>query len=436
LPEIVQEIGAAAGLAAVVGLAVLSALYFSQARDVKRLREWAGRAPERAETPLPGRVVATPQAPQPVPTPPQAAPAAAKGPPAVPGRPAVPAAAAAAGAGPATATQGAPAAAGAAAAAGPATAAGNAAQATGAKATTPEAPAKPDEQPATEGGKPATEGGKPADEDTKPPDGATKPGDGVTKTAGEDAKPANGANSPGGQAAPPATAASAAAATASPPAAPPVPADSARAPSTPAGRVPSRAVPPPTPSPRAPLRPAAGSRQAPQSTQILRPPAEPWYRRIGTRYVALVLVGLVVIGGAAAYGVSQLTGGDGGNASNDTALGGQSDSGGTTKPKQKAAVNPASVTVAVLNGTTVPGLAATLSDQIGAAGFKIGTITNFSPNQQLAESVVQYAPGHGAEAKAVGRRIGVNQREPISQSSLALAGDAAVIVIAGADKAP
>ncbi len=44
--EILQEIGAYAGLAAVVGLAVLSALYFSQARDVKRLREWAGRAPE------------------------------------------------------------------------------------------------------------------------------------------------------------------------------------------------------------------------------------------------------------------------------------------------------------------------------------------------------------------------------------------------------
>ena len=39
--EIIKEIGAFAGLAAVVGLAVLSALYFSQARDVKRLREWA-----------------------------------------------------------------------------------------------------------------------------------------------------------------------------------------------------------------------------------------------------------------------------------------------------------------------------------------------------------------------------------------------------------
>ena len=47
-PEIIQEIGSYAGLAAVVGPAVLVGLYFSQARDVKRLREWAGRAPERA----------------------------------------------------------------------------------------------------------------------------------------------------------------------------------------------------------------------------------------------------------------------------------------------------------------------------------------------------------------------------------------------------
>ena len=68
LPEIVQEIGSYAGLAAVVGLAVLSVLYFSQARDVKRLREWAGRAPERAAEPrvptvVPGRVQAQPQPP-------------------------------------------------------------------------------------------------------------------------------------------------------------------------------------------------------------------------------------------------------------------------------------------------------------------------------------------------------------------------------------
>ena len=50
--EIIEQIGSYAGLAAIVGLAVLSALYFSQARDVKRLREWAGRAPERAAQPV------------------------------------------------------------------------------------------------------------------------------------------------------------------------------------------------------------------------------------------------------------------------------------------------------------------------------------------------------------------------------------------------
>src|SRR3954464_5949287 len=43
-----ETIGALAGLAAIPGLAVISLLYFGQAREVKRLREWAGRAPERA----------------------------------------------------------------------------------------------------------------------------------------------------------------------------------------------------------------------------------------------------------------------------------------------------------------------------------------------------------------------------------------------------
>src|SRR6266851_5283638 len=43
------DIGAVAGLVAIPGLAILSLLYFAQAREVKRLREWAGRAPERAQ---------------------------------------------------------------------------------------------------------------------------------------------------------------------------------------------------------------------------------------------------------------------------------------------------------------------------------------------------------------------------------------------------
>jgi LytR cell envelope-related transcriptional attenuator len=48
LHRTLEQIGSYGGLASIVGLGVLSLLYFSQAREVKRLREWAGRAPERA----------------------------------------------------------------------------------------------------------------------------------------------------------------------------------------------------------------------------------------------------------------------------------------------------------------------------------------------------------------------------------------------------
>lgn len=43
----IEQIGAFAGLAAFIGLAVLALLSFTQGRDIRRLREWAGSAPER-----------------------------------------------------------------------------------------------------------------------------------------------------------------------------------------------------------------------------------------------------------------------------------------------------------------------------------------------------------------------------------------------------
>jgi hypothetical protein len=64
--ELIREVGAFAGLAAFFGLAVLALLYFSQARDVRRLRENAeflvegeAPAPEReAAEPVPAAVAA------------------------------------------------------------------------------------------------------------------------------------------------------------------------------------------------------------------------------------------------------------------------------------------------------------------------------------------------------------------------------------------
>ena len=43
----VDHYGALAGVAAILGIGILAVLYAAQAREVKRLREWAGRAPER-----------------------------------------------------------------------------------------------------------------------------------------------------------------------------------------------------------------------------------------------------------------------------------------------------------------------------------------------------------------------------------------------------
>ena len=57
LQDQVEKYGAYVGLAAFIGLAVLSLLYFAQARELKRLRDWAGRAPERAQE-MQARVVA------------------------------------------------------------------------------------------------------------------------------------------------------------------------------------------------------------------------------------------------------------------------------------------------------------------------------------------------------------------------------------------
>jgi LytR cell envelope-related transcriptional attenuator len=156
----------------------------------------------------------------------------------------------------------------------------------------------------------------------------------------------------------------------------------------------------------------------------------------------LAIAGLLIVGGAAAFGVDQLVSDDeaggGGSVQGEPRVsgGGGKGSGQARERRRGAAVNPANVTVAVLNGTTVPGLAATLADQVEEAGFQEGTIANFLPNQQLAESVVQYTPGHEREAAAVGRRLDIAQREAANPSSQELAGDATVIVLVGADKAP
>ena len=48
MTDLIETVGPFLGLAAFLGLAVIAFLIFQQAREVRRLREWAGRAPERS----------------------------------------------------------------------------------------------------------------------------------------------------------------------------------------------------------------------------------------------------------------------------------------------------------------------------------------------------------------------------------------------------
>ena len=48
MTDLIDRIGPYVGVAAFLGLALLAFLVIQQAREVRRLREWAGRAPERA----------------------------------------------------------------------------------------------------------------------------------------------------------------------------------------------------------------------------------------------------------------------------------------------------------------------------------------------------------------------------------------------------
>ncbi len=202
---------------------------------------------------------------------------------------------------------------------------------------------------------------------------------------------------------------------------------------------------PPAPLTAAGARPAGGNASGGSilpSYERIRT-GDPWYRRVFSSpgRAALVITAGVLVLAAATLGGLQLADSDDGGGS-DTAGGAQgtpsSNTGGGGsnggKSKSQPAVDPASVTVAVLNGTTVQGAAQNIGDTVEKHGYQLGTVSNFT-DQTRAESVVLFASGAEREATDVMRRLKIGQREPIDAGSQGLAGDASVVVLVGADKA-
>ena len=420
VPHVVEQIGSYAGFVAVVGLAVLSALYISQARDLRRLREWAGRAPERAAEqaargvpqPLPGRTVT----PKPAAQKPGAGVAQAPG-----------GAAATAGAAPATAA--------AAAASGgkPAAQKPDAAPAPAGAAATPGGTATPATPGATPGGAGTATPGAPAPATAAAQAGSPGGGEGSTSTGTAepdkaDAAAPEKAGADGGDGSPPEVA--------------PVPVATGGAkddeepgeePGSDAasnGSPPETAPPPPPPRPTAslPRRTAPLPSSRPSQTAIPpRPGAKRARRGPEPRYIALAVVGVLVVGAGAAVGIPKLLEED------DAPAPAQRES-TQTGSGATPSVAPDEITVSVLNGTTVPGLAAQVGDQVENEGFVLGNVTN-AAEQQRATSIVMYAPGHTRDARLVARRLRLDRNvEPVDPDSQGLAGDATVVVVVGQDQ--
>jgi LytR cell envelope-related transcriptional attenuator len=384
----ISNVGSDAGFAALIGLAILVLLYFAHAREATSLREQLAAAWQRIEALERRLSSATVSAPAPVAKPPvtTAVPAPAKSP--LPSSVPVPATAAA------TSPTGAP------------TAAPAGVGAPALIDATRVVPAF--EEVAQSAESDATDGA-----DAPPADGHKAPA----------AVPAQALLAPGGTGIAP-------------------------------GETDIAATPPPAkPPPPAPLRPAVGKTPSPvtaaaggngsappQEAQGLRPgsllreglPGQ--RRRRSLRLATPILVGLVAIAAAVAIVLIVTSGSTTHKAAHRAA------------PSQMALalrkVVPSSVTVAVLNGTSVNELAHRTGRRLMVQGFKEGQLATAS-NQSVKRTTVAYLPGHRLAALAVAHALKLTAAAvaPAQSASKALACPgtapcaADVIVTVGSDLA-
>jgi hypothetical protein len=96
----------------------------------------------------------------------------------------------------------------------------------------------------------------------------------------------------------------------------------------------------------------------------------------------------------------------------------------------------ADTTVAVFNGTTINGLAASTADKLEASGYRRGSTGDFT-DQQRAASTIFYRREARRQAREIGRELSITEMRAMDPETQALAGDRAdVAVVVGSDKAP
>jgi hypothetical protein len=134
------------------------------------------------------------------------------------------------------------------------------------------------------------------------------------------------------------------------------------------------------------------------------------------RYLAVLIGGVIVLGGAIAVGALQLLGEDDG-----------------VKGGPNAPLRPGQVTVSVLNGTAVQGLAASVGDEVEADGFQLGSVGNSA--NTFTESVVMFTRGHKPEAERVSKDLAIPKVRLMTPDIRDRSGGSDVSVVVGEDNA-
>jgi hypothetical protein len=138
-----------------------------------------------------------------------------------------------------------------------------------------------------------------------------------------------------------------------------------------------------------------------------------------------------VLGGGAAFGITQLGGDEGGEKGQAATRDGGSKKAAAAKP---APVKPSDVSVTVLNGTVVTGLAHNIGSRLSSKGYELENQLTATEGG-VAESVVLFKPGANREAQLVAKELDISQIEPADSNATAQGGNAEVIVLVGADLA-
>jgi len=157
------------------------------------------------------------------------------------------------------------------------------------------------------------------------------------------------------------------------------------------------------------------------------------------RATVLILGGAVVGVLVIVLAVSLLKGGGGSPSAHSSSIATTqattSTTGGSHKAPSAVASNPSETAVVVLNGTGTSDLAHHLAGDLQQSGYTLAAASAGVPPGTHATTVVEYTPGHRADAKAVAKALNVSQVQAIESTISSLAGQATVVVLAGADQA-